>query len=152
MTPTPRKGKTDPSFDREARTCSALLEAGDERMVALWRQFRSLSAASYDKVYSRLGVNFDLVTSESEYNTRAKEVATLLRNVGALTLETNGAEIVDLTSNKLGHARLLALFFFSCFMLCKGRAHGSLDMGRPHTSFMLNMGCRHRPTPHLLLQ
>jgi arginyl-tRNA synthetase len=95
---------TDAAFDKEARACSKLLEAGDEEMVALWKQFRALSAASYDKVYARLGVDFDVVTSESVYSRSAGATALALREAGALTTEPNGAKIVDLTAHKLGHA------------------------------------------------
>jgi len=94
----------DPAFDAEARKTTELLEAGDEETIALWQKFRSLSAASYDKVYARLGIEFDVLYSESMYAKKAHEVAAALRKHGALTTESNGAEIVDFTAKKMGHA------------------------------------------------
>ena len=94
----------DPSFNAEARSTSERLEAGDEETIALWNKFRALSAASYDKVYARLGIEFDVLNSESMYAKQAKTVANALRECGILGVEENGAEIVDFTAQKMGHA------------------------------------------------
>ena len=95
---------SNPEFDAEARKTSEQLEAGDEETIALWNKFKTLSAASYDKVYARLGIDFDVINSESMYAKQSKVVANALRKCGILTKEDNGAEIVDFTARKMGHA------------------------------------------------
>ncbi len=51
-----------------ARAELAKLQAGDERNLALWRQFRDASRHVFDAVYERLDVHFDVTYGESHYN------------------------------------------------------------------------------------
>jgi arginyl-tRNA synthetase len=58
----------DPDLMDLARAELVKLQAGDERNLALWTQFRNDSAAAFDAVYERLGVHFDVTFGESHYN------------------------------------------------------------------------------------
>jgi arginyl-tRNA synthetase len=56
------------------------------------------------QVYARLGSKFDLVQGESDFAAAAVDEAAALRALGMLDKEPNGAESVDMTATKLGHA------------------------------------------------
>ena len=60
--------KEDPALMDLARAELAKLQAGDERNLGLWTQFRNDSAVAFDTVYDRLGVHFDVTYGESHYN------------------------------------------------------------------------------------
>jgi len=92
----------DPSLDEEARAAFRELESGvDGEVRAIWRRLTELSLAEFEKIYARLGVEFDLVRGEAYYETHLD--ATVQRIVDAgITEESQGALIVDLESIKKG--------------------------------------------------
>ena len=63
-----REAKSDPALRDEGRAWFKKLEDGDSEAVALWGQFRELSLEAFANVYHALGVKFDLISSESEYD------------------------------------------------------------------------------------
>ncbi len=76
------------------------LQAGDQQTRALWQRFVDLSRVEFDRIYQRLGVQFDLTRGESYYNARLPAVIDLLQQKG-LARESEGALVVDLAEEKL---------------------------------------------------
>jgi arginyl-tRNA synthetase len=62
-----QEAEKDPSYLEKASKCLQLLEAGDEKTKALWKQIRDLSLKSAEQTLSRLSVRFDHVEGESAY-------------------------------------------------------------------------------------
>ncbi len=62
-----QEAEKDPSYLEKATKCLQLLEAGDEKTKALWKQIRDLSLKSAEQTLSRLSVKFDHVEGESAY-------------------------------------------------------------------------------------
>ena len=89
------EAKKDPSLEDTARDNFRKLEEGCEEEVALWKRFRELSLAVFEKTYQRMGVKFDNYNGESFYSSRIPPVVDLLRDKGLLT-ESEGAQVVML--------------------------------------------------------
>ncbi|MGB9847862.1 MAG: arginine--tRNA ligase [Minisyncoccia bacterium] len=51
----------------EARELFNRLEQGDQKLLNLWKKFRDLSVKAFQKVYKRLGINFDIYLGESYF-------------------------------------------------------------------------------------
>ena len=66
--------ETDSQVLESARRELVKLQSGDEENAAIWREMIALSEAQFQRVYSRLGVNFDYTFGESYYNARLKGV------------------------------------------------------------------------------
>ncbi len=87
--------KNDPSLTDTARENFKRLEDGCEEEVALWKKFRDMSLVVFEKLYNRLGVEFDNYNGESYYAKMADDVANMLKEKGLL-VESEGAQVVDL--------------------------------------------------------
>ena len=94
------EAKKDPSLEDTARDNFRKLEEGCEEEVALWKRFRELSLAVFEKTYQRMGVKFDNYNGESFYSSRIPAVVDLLRDKGLLT-ESEGAQVVMLEDEGL---------------------------------------------------
>ena len=87
--------KEDPSLTDSARENFKKLEDGCEEEVALWKKFRDMSLVVFDKLYKRMGMEFDNYNGESYYAKMADDVANMLKEKGLL-VESEGAQVVDL--------------------------------------------------------
>eukprot|EP00040_Diaphanoeca_grandis_P042752 m.265879 g.265879 ORF g.265879 m.265879 type:complete len:571 (-) comp64243_c0_seq1:37-1749(-) len=96
--------KEESTIHADAREYFQRLENGGEAEHAVWSRFRELSIISYNEVYKRLGIDFDIVSGESMYGNAASEVIDELREKSLLVTEKNGAELVDLSDQDLGKA------------------------------------------------
>jgi arginyl-tRNA synthetase len=87
----------DPELKQAGRDAFKELESGEDgRVRAIWRHLTELSLAEFDKIYSRLGVEFDEVRGEAYYESHLD--ATVERIVAAgITEESEGALIVRLS-------------------------------------------------------
>ncbi|KAF9168524.1 Arginyl-tRNA synthetase [Actinomortierella ambigua] len=56
----------NPEIDKQANEYFCAMEAGDEKALGMWREFRELSIEIYKKMYKRLGIEFDIYSGESE--------------------------------------------------------------------------------------
>lgn len=88
-------------YEQEARDEFKKLENGDEKNLLLWKKFRDLSLKEFDKIYSFLGVKFDVISGESLYNDKMENIVKKLEKKKLLT-ESDGAQIVDLKNENLG--------------------------------------------------
>ncbi|WP_458119093.1 arginine--tRNA ligase [Paenibacillus sp. Z6-24] len=84
-----------PELEDEARDWFRKLESGDPQALELWRYFVDVSMASLDRMYERLGVEFDAVLGESFYNDKMPAVVDRLRELDLLE-ESDGALVVRL--------------------------------------------------------
>lgn len=87
----------DPTLAEEAAAAFRELESGvDGPVRATWKKLTDLSLVEFDKIYSRLGVSFDLVRGEAYYESHLDK--TIDRIVAAgVTEESEGALVVDLS-------------------------------------------------------
>ncbi len=87
----------DPAMRDEARDWFKRLEANDPQARALWKRFRDLSLAEFQRIYDRLGVRFDtLAQGEAFYEDRLVPTMQRLEDAGLLVEGDKGARIIHL--------------------------------------------------------
>ncbi|MEI6092568.1 MAG: arginine--tRNA ligase [bacterium] len=88
---------SDKELGNTARKWFQLMEAGDKKALAYWKRFRDISIKEFDKIYTRLGVQFTKTEGESFYNGKTEPVIQEIdKKIG--TKESDGAVIVDMSS------------------------------------------------------
>ena len=90
-----QEAKEHPELEDEAREAFVKLEAGAPEETALWKKFRELSLAEFNRVYDMLGITFDSYAGESFYSDKMPRFIEELKEKGLL-IESHGAQIVDL--------------------------------------------------------
>ncbi|MEK9183973.1 MAG: arginine--tRNA ligase, partial [Patescibacteria group bacterium] len=91
-----KEAEKNPELDEKAREFFQKLERGDKRLVNLWREFSKLSVKEFNKIYKKLGVDFDIYIGESYFSSEAdKEVKEALKKGIARKDSATGAVIVD---------------------------------------------------------
>jgi len=94
------QAKSDESWMEACRQELVKLQAGDPENTQLWKQFIALSLSEFDRIYKRLGVQFDLVRGESYYHNRLAGMVARLEAAGLAT-ESDGATVVFLEAEGL---------------------------------------------------
>ena len=94
------KLKKNPALEDEAREELKKLQLGDEENQKLWKEFIDISLKEYNKIYDRLGVNFDYYYGESFYNDMMPAVLEELKEKG-IAREDQGALVVFFENDKL---------------------------------------------------
>lgn len=89
------RSKADEEWLEKARQELVRLQSGDPDCRALWQRCVELSLAEFDRIYTRLGIEFDMVRGESFYNERLPQVVEDLQEKGLLA-ESEGAQVVFL--------------------------------------------------------
>lgn len=97
------KVSADPTLEDASREAFAKLEQGDPEYLKLWKQFKELSVVEFKEIYALLGVDFDIYSGESLYNTQKEDVLQELKKKKLLKKD-QGAEMVDLENYGLGVA------------------------------------------------
>ena len=88
--------EADPELAEAGRAAFRELESGEEGKVrATWRHLTELSLGEFDKIYRRLGVEFDEVRGEAFYETHLDPTVDRIVEAG-ITEESEGALIVRL--------------------------------------------------------
>ena len=100
-----KEAKDDPSLEDEAREAFVRLEAGAPEETALWKKFRELSLAEFNRVYDMLGITFDSYAGESFYSDKMPRFINELKEKGLL-IESQGAQIVDLEAYGMSPAMI----------------------------------------------
>ena len=95
-----KEAESDPALRDEGRGWFKKLEDGDPEAVALWKKFRAVSLAAYEAVYETLGVHFDVITGESDYDRLMPDTILRLDEMGLARMD-EGALIVDLSDEKM---------------------------------------------------
>jgi arginyl-tRNA synthetase len=90
-----RAAQEMPDFDEAARAMFRRQEEEDPEALELWRLFRTISIEEFEKIYSRLGVEFEFIEGESHYRSGMELV---IEKVGetAGTRQDQGALVVDM--------------------------------------------------------
>ena len=92
--------ETDPALDEEGRIWFKKLEDGDPEATELWQWFRDESLVEFNRIYEKLGVEFDSLNGEAFYNDKMDEGIQILADKGLLK-ESKGASIVELDDYNL---------------------------------------------------
>ncbi|MEL6429417.1 MAG: arginine--tRNA ligase [Planctomycetota bacterium] len=88
---------SDPTLAEEAREAFRELESGvDGPVRATWKKLTDLSLVEFEKIYTRLGVSFDLVRGEAFYEPHLDDAVQRVVDAG-VTEESEGALVVDLS-------------------------------------------------------
>jgi arginyl-tRNA synthetase len=88
----------NPEMRDEARAWFKRLEDGDVEARRLWKWFRDISLADFQRIYDRLGVAFDtLEQGEAFYEDQLKPTLDLLEASDLLLDGEGGGKIIDLT-------------------------------------------------------
>jgi arginyl-tRNA synthetase len=98
--------KQDPSLEDEARLWFKKCEENDREAIRLWKKFKSVSLKEFKKIYDFLGITFDAVSAESEYNDDIEKTIALLKEKTPAKI-SEGALIVDLEPYHLPPALIL---------------------------------------------
>jgi arginyl-tRNA synthetase len=89
--------ENDPAMRDEARDWFKRLEGNDPKARELWKRFRDLSLAEFQRIYDRLGVAFDtLEQGEAFYEDQLAPTLKRLTEAGLLVEGNNGARIINL--------------------------------------------------------
>lgn len=94
------EAKKNPALEDEAREELKKLQLGDEENQKLWKEFIDISLKEYNKIYDRLGVNFDYYYGESFYNDMMPAVLEELKEKG-IAREDQGALVVFFENDML---------------------------------------------------
>jgi len=87
--------ESNPALTEQAREWFAKIERGDKEALALFDWFKQVTMLEVEKIYSRLGVEFDYYQGESFYNDKMDGALQIAREKG-IVVESDGAEIVSL--------------------------------------------------------
>ncbi|HEU4409840.1 MAG TPA: arginine--tRNA ligase [Polyangiaceae bacterium] len=87
------EAKGDPSLEAAGRAWFKRLEDGDPEARALWKRFREVSWGEFQQIYDQMGIVFDEVRGESEYEAAMPGVVALFVEKG-LAQESEGALVV----------------------------------------------------------
>lgn len=90
-----RAAEAEPALEDDARAWFKRLEEGDPEAIRLWNWFKDLSLKEFQRIYDRLGVQFDSHSGESFYNDKMDAAIERLQERNLL-VESRGAKIVDL--------------------------------------------------------
>ena len=88
-----------PDMAREARDETSKLHAGDAENNRLWNQFLPACLQALNRIYERIGIEFDLMLGESYYNPMLADVVSSLK-AEELARESEGATCVFLENSK----------------------------------------------------
>lgn len=88
-------------IEQESRDIFKKLEEGDKELISIWKKFKEYSMTEFNQVYELLGVKFDDIQAESDYNKKAEEIFADLEKK-KLVEESQGAYIVNLEKYDLG--------------------------------------------------
>lgn len=83
----------DPALREEARRELVRLHEGDPGNRKLWERFVAYSMRDLNRIYLRLGIEFDSVRGESAYHPMLPDVVAVMRERG-VARESEGAQVV----------------------------------------------------------
>jgi len=101
-----KDAEKDPQIFEQAKQYFNQMEKGEKTNLEMWEKFRELSIKEYARVYSRLGINFDVYSGESIAQKGVAKVLELLKEKNLL-VEKDQAKTVDLSAFKLANPVLV---------------------------------------------
>ena len=90
-----KEAEENPELEEEGRAWFKKLEEGDPEATKLWKWFREVSLADFNRIYKELGVGFDSYNGEAFFNDKMQPVIDELKDKGLLH-ESQGAQVVDM--------------------------------------------------------
>ena len=81
-------------LDSEARGFLKKMETGDPEALAEWKTFREISIQEFQRVYARMGIEFDSIEGESFYGDVLEQTIDRVREKPGTRID-QGAEVVD---------------------------------------------------------
>lgn len=93
------EAEMDPTIENKARYWFKKLEGGDEEAVRVWKKFSAWSYNEFNEIYRLLGIKFDLVMGESQYQKYIPKVLEACKRKGILK-DSEGAQIIQFGKNK----------------------------------------------------
>ena len=95
------KVNADEKLEDASRAAFKKLEDGDKEYLKLWKLFRALSLKEFNKIYELLDIKFDVISGESDYNTKMTPIVEELKNKNLLD-KSEGALVVNLEKYGMG--------------------------------------------------
>ncbi len=89
------EAEKDERLNEEGRYWFKKIEDGDKEALGIFSHFKEVTLRDVDKIYKRLGIEFDSYNGESFYNDKLADVINELEEKGLLT-ESDGAKVVNL--------------------------------------------------------
>lgn len=93
--------KENPALDAKAREKFQYLENGDKELVKKWLEICDISVKEFEKIYSRLSVDFNLYLGESFYVNSVQSVVDLCLTNGIAKKDKSGAVVVEFGESEL---------------------------------------------------
>jgi len=90
-----KEAEENPSMDDEARSWFKKIEDGDSEALELYAFFKKVTLDEVNKVFDRLGIQFDSYNGEAFYNDKMAPVIEKLEKKGLL-VTSEGAKVVEL--------------------------------------------------------
>lgn len=87
----------DETLIEEARKWFVRMEQGDAEALAIWKWFKEISLAEFERVYQLLGTEFDTYSGESISRSKVPALVELLKEKDLL-MESQGAYVIDLSA------------------------------------------------------
>lgn len=97
------EAKENPALDEEGRAWFLKMEQGDEEALRIWKWFSDVSLIEFNRIYDKLGIQFDFFTGESFYSDKMDAIVEDLEKKNLL-IESKGALVVDLEKYDLNPA------------------------------------------------
>ena len=88
--------ESNPALEDEARQAFLKLEKGDPEMTALWKKCVEISLKEFNRLYARIGVQFDHIWGESHYEKQLAPLLESLKKSGVLE-QSEGAWVAKVT-------------------------------------------------------
>lgn len=88
--------EADPSLEKQGQEEFRRLEGGDAENRKLWELFRNVSLKEFKTMYERLGVVFDIVKTESDYEKDLPPLLAELRKAGVAVPGEGDSTVVHL--------------------------------------------------------
>ena len=101
------QGKTEEEAKKEAPILLRKWEAGDEKVVSLWRTMNDWVLKGFDETYKMMGILFDKVYFESQTYKKGRDLVLKGLADGVLYRKDTGSVWADLTGDGLDHKLLL---------------------------------------------
>lgn len=90
-----QQAEQHPELEDEARAEFRKMEQGNKENLKIWKKLREKSLEDFNRIYNMLGIKFDVVTGESQYNKKSVEAIEWCKKKG-IAVESDGALIIEM--------------------------------------------------------
>ncbi|MBU4300621.1 MAG: arginine--tRNA ligase [Nanoarchaeota archaeon] len=86
----------NPELEKEARELLKKIESGDKETIALWKKVKGWCIEGFDMTYKRLGIKFDTIFFESDFEKPGRVVVQKAIEKGIAFKDINGETVAKL--------------------------------------------------------